>query len=280
MKLELLVFLVVMAIARPVDAQTLTLLWKTDPVFKVPESVLFDPKTEVLYVSNIDGASSERDGRGFISRVDPNGNILELEWVTGLNAPKGMGISHGKLYVADLSEIAVIDIASSKISSRIAITGARLLNDVTIDEDDNIYVSDSGTGKVHRIKTDGTFDTYFYSTNFTRINGLLALKDGELYIADAGSGIHYRLSADKKLSEFSKTSQGADRIVRVGKRGFIVSSWGGELYFVNDEGTANKLLDTREDKLNTADIAFNSRKRVLYVPTFLGNSVMAYSLRR
>ena len=280
MKQLVVCLLIAVAIVIPVDAQKLTLLWKTDPVFKVPESVLFDAKTNVLYVSNIDGASSERDGRGFISRIDPNGNILELEWVKELNAPKGMGISGGNLYVADLGEVAVIDIALSKIVKKIEIKGARLLNDVAIDDDENIYVSDSGTGKVHRVMSDGTYDTYFYSTDFARINGLLALKDSELYIADAGSGIHYRLSADKKLSEFSRTSQGADGIVRVGRNGFIVSSWGGELYFVDEEGVANKLLDTRENNLNSADIAFNSRKRVLYVPTFLGNSVMAYSFAR
>jgi hypothetical protein len=40
-------------------------------------------------LSNIDGKPDEKDGRGFISKISPvNGTIIELNWVTGLNAPK------------------------------------------------------------------------------------------------------------------------------------------------------------------------------------------------
>jgi hypothetical protein len=44
-------------------------------------------------VSNIDGKPDQKDQRGFISEVSPsNGSVVELDWLTGLNAPKGMAI--------------------------------------------------------------------------------------------------------------------------------------------------------------------------------------------
>ena len=60
---------------------------------KNPESVIYSPKQDILFVSNIDGKPNEKDQKGFISKVSPsNGNIIELSWITGLNAPKGMAI--------------------------------------------------------------------------------------------------------------------------------------------------------------------------------------------
>ncbi|MGC2597753.1 MAG: hypothetical protein WA395_06455 [Nitrososphaeraceae archaeon] len=68
-------------------------LWETAAVFKNPESVIYSPKQDILFVSNIDGKPNEKDQKGFISKVSPsNGNIIELSWITGLNAPKGMAI--------------------------------------------------------------------------------------------------------------------------------------------------------------------------------------------
>jgi len=39
------------------------------------------------------------------------------------------------------------------------------------------------------------------------------------------------------------------------------------------------LLDTREQKRNTADIGYNPVERIVYVPTFFKKSVVAYKLK-
>src|SRR5688572_2375683 len=135
-------------------AQKLTLAWQTDTVFRVPESVLIDPVRKVCYVSNIDGASGEKDGKGFISKISPEGKVLALQWVTGLDAPKGMGIAGPHLYVADLFQVVVIDLTSGKIVRRIDVPDAKFLNDITVDKAGAVYVSDSSTGKIHLIKGD------------------------------------------------------------------------------------------------------------------------------
>ncbi|MCK5650134.1 MAG: B12-binding domain-containing protein, partial [Gemmatimonadetes bacterium] len=70
----------------------------TDVGFSVPESMLHDGVADVYLVSNINGSALEADGNGFISRVAPSGEVLELKWIDGetegvtLNGPKGMAI--------------------------------------------------------------------------------------------------------------------------------------------------------------------------------------------
>jgi DNA-binding beta-propeller fold protein YncE len=259
-------------------SQTLELKWKTDTLLKVPESVLFDAKGNLLYIANINGKSGEKDGNGFISKLSSDGKIIKLDWATGLDAPKGMGIYKTNLYVADITRVAVIDLESAKIIRMIDIEGAQFLNDITIDKDGNVYVSDSATGKIHRINED-KLEVYFESKDFKRINGLLAIDDG-LYIADAGNGTNYILSKNKTLTKYTETAQGADGIVLCGKNEYIVSSWGGEVYFVDANGKAQKMLDTKEQKLNSADIGYDKKEKIVFVPTFFGNSVMAYEFKK
>jgi hypothetical protein len=40
------------------------------------------------------------------------------------------------------------------------------------------------------------------------------------------------------------------------------------------------MLDTKEQKLNSADIAFDAKTNTVYIPTFFGNSVMAYTFSK
>jgi len=258
--------------------QTLQLKWSTDTLLRVPESVLFDSKANILYVSNIDGKSNEKDGKGFISKVSTDGKIITLEWGTGLDAPKGLGMSKGKLYVADLTRVAIFDLATGKLTGSVEIEGAEFLNDITVDSKGNVYVSDSAKGRIHKV-SDTKAELYFESPEFKRVNGLLALKDG-MYVADAGTGKNYKLSADKKLTQYAETAPGADGIVLVGKDEYIVSSWGGEVYYVDSNGKSQKMLDTKEQKLNSADIDFDSKTKTVFVPTFFGNKVMAYEFKK
>ncbi len=260
-----------------VHAQKLELKWKTDTLLRVPESVLYDQSKKVLYVANIDGAPDGKDGAGFISKVNLNGKIENLKWVTGLDAPKGLGVFGASLYVADISRVVVIDIASGKITSKIEVEGAKFLNDITVDKKGTVYVSDTGTGKIHILKNNKA-ELYFESSEFKGINGLLALNN-ELYVVDFGTGTNYKLSADKKLVKFTTTSEGADGVVPVGDGSFLVSNWNGEVYHVSAKGESKKLLDTKDQKVSAADIEYDAKSKTLYVPTFFANTVTAYTLK-
>lgn len=248
--------------------------WATDTVLKVPESVYFDGKNKVLYVANIDGQPWDKDGNGSIGKVGLDGKIIATEWVTGLNAPKGLGVYAGKLYVADVDAIAVIDISQGKIVDKINIDGAEGLNDLSVDGKGVIYVSDSKTKKIHRIDKG---KSAVLLENLQGPNGVLWNKSN-LYIVDAG-GL-YKVEADKSLTKLADGMEGGtDGIEPVGNGDFIVSCWAGVIYLVKADGNKEVLLDTRDQKINSADIGYDPATRTVYVPTFWKNGIVAYTLK-
>ena len=258
--------------------QTLTLKWKTDASLTTSESVAFDSKNNVLYVSCIDGKPDEKDGKGFIGKVSPDGKVLAAQWVSGLDAPKGLGIFKDNLYVADITKIVTINIPTGKVTGSVEVPGAKFLNDITVDKKGNVYASDTQTGKIHILK-DGKVDVFFESTEFKGVNGLLALQSG-MYVVDFPSGTNYKLSADKKLTTVGKTGEGADGIVPLGNDEYLISSWHGEVYFIDAKGESKKLVDTKEEKVNAADIEYDAKTKTLFVPTFFANGVTAYTFSK
>jgi len=253
---------------------TLAKTWESDSSFKVPECVLYSPAENILYVSNIDGKSSEKDLKGSISKVSPDGKTMTHNWAINLSAPKGMGIYEKKLFVADLQEVVVIDLNSGDILERIVVPGSVFLNDVTIAANGTVYVSDSHTGKVHQLKK-SVVSTYL--ENKVSINGLYA--DGnDLYLAVKDT--LYKADNNKILSVIATgMDESSDGIEMTNNKDFIVSCWNGIIYHIKKDGSKNVLLDTREQKINAADIGFDKAKNMLYVPTFFYNKVAAYQLK-
>ncbi|WP_423148258.1 ATP-binding protein [Rubrolithibacter danxiaensis] len=272
MKLSLVLILSFLVSGLKAQEHSLEKIWESDSL-AVPESVLHHAKTGILYVSLIDGKADEKDGKGGIAKLDANGKIISSDWVKGLNAPKGLGIYKNKLYAADIDEVAVIDLASGKVMQKIPVEGAVFLNDITVDGKGIVYVSDSGTGIVHRIEN-GKVSTYL--TDIKGVNGLLAAKN-DLYILSSDKV--QKADASKKLTEVTKLDQGGDGIEPVGNGDFIVSAWVGYINYVSADGKKQLLLDTHDKNKNTADIGFDAAKKIVYVPTFLGKSVVAYQLK-
>jgi hypothetical protein len=248
--------------------------WESDPSFKVPESVYFDKAGKVLYVSNIDGEPWGKDGNGSIGKLGLDGKVIAAEWVKGLQAPKGMALSKGTLWVADLSEVVGIDVAKGTVTGRVPVEGASKLNDLTVDAQGVLYVSDSETKKVHKIagKTVSTL-----LEGLKGPNGLLA-HGADLFLLDAGT--LYQVQADKKLKMLAEGMEGGtDGVEPIKGGGYLVSTWGGVIYHVGADGTKHVLVDTRPAKQNSADIGFDPETATVYVPTFFKNTVIAYSLQ-
>ncbi len=247
--------------------------WETDSTFKIPESVLYYAQEKILFVSNIDGKPDEKDLKGSISKLSLDGKKITHNWATNLSAPKGMGIFNQQLWVADLNEVVAIDLKNGKIVQRIPVEGAVFLNDLTIDKTGTIYVSDSRTGKVHRIK-DNKVTTFLEGQ--MNVNGLLVV-DNTLYFAVKDA--LWKTTPDKIITKIaSGMDESTDGIVKT-DRGLIVSCWNGVIYFINTDGSTTELLDTRAQKSNTADIGFDPLNNILYVPTFMKNKVVAYQLK-
>ena len=254
--------------------------WATDTVMQTPESVLYDATNDVIYVANIGAVNKEsQDGDGFISQLSPDGSVKELKWATGLNDPKGMGMYENTLYVTDLSEIVAIDIASGEVKDTYPVEGALFLNDITVSSDGKVYATDSDTDKIHLLDN-GQVSTWMNDSSLQRPNGLLA-EDDRLLLASANGGFLAPINMDNKTIEdhWIEEIPSADGIVKTANGHYIVSTWQGEVHYVDPENNrSQKLLDTKDQNINSADIGYIESQEMLLVPTFNDNRVVAYKV--
>ena len=62
--------------------------------------------------------------------------------------------------------------------------------------------------------------------------------------------------------------------------GIIVSDWNGQLFYIDQKFNKKLLLDTQKEGFNSADIQYFEDRNLLLVPTFSGNTVAAYRIRK
>jgi hypothetical protein len=247
-------------------------IWETTPTLKVPESVLHDAARDVLYVTNIDGEPWGDDGKGSVAKVGLDGKVIAVEWVTGLSAPKGMALHGRRLYVGDIDRVVVIDVDEGRIVERIAVAGAHGLNDVTVDAAGVVYVSDSRDKKIYALRAG---KASLVVDGLKAPNGVHVQGDALLFM-DNGSLFRRGPQGEKILLSAGPEGNG-DGLESV-PGGYVISYWPGLIQFAQADGTRVTLQDTTPDKIYAADIGYNAQKRVVYVPTFFGNTVAAYRL--
>lgn len=257
-------------------SEMLTPVWNTEKVFDIPESVCYDEARDVLYVSSIKGKPTDEDRNGFISVLTTDGEIKELKWVTGLDAPKGMGVLGDKLYVSDINELAEIDINTGEVVKRYPAPEALFLNDIAIDKDGNVYVSDMSATTIYRL-SGGEFKVWMDDEVLTGPNGLYT-EGGYLYV---GCMKILKVSLeDGSYETVADETGGIDGLEATGKNSFLFSDWTGNVYHVELGSDPLKLLDTTKAGMNAADIEYIPSKNLLLVPTFLDNRVFAYKLNQ
>lgn len=273
-----LLFAVALLLTRLAAAQTLTKTWESDTLLQTPESVLWDAGSRSLYAACMNGDAWTADGNGYIAKLSPDGKITTLKWATGLDAPKGMAVSGGKLYAADVTKIRVIDLKTGQLEKTLEPEGAKQLNDATVAPDGTVYVTDMGRSMVLQVKN-GQVSTFLEDKSLERPNGVRAV-GGKMYVVDAGKGIFYEINADKSLRKIAEGMPRGDGIEPVGNGDFLVSQWMGKVNHVAADGKVTQLLDTETQKINAADIGFDPKTNTVFVPTFFKNSIAAYRLSK
>lgn len=248
---------------------SLTLLWETDTNFRVNESVLYHDG--VLYVSNIAGMPTEKNGTGFIAKLSKEGQVEVMEWAKDLDAPKGMGVLDGKMYVTNITELVEVDMASGEILNRYPVEGSEFLNDVAIG-DGKVFFSDMNTGKLHVLEN-GEVKTL--AQGKTDLNGL-AFYNGQLYGVNA-NGLQTISEDGTGGTTINGEIRGGDGLVVIDENTFLVSRWVGEIWLIQN-GEATKLLDSKEDEVQTADIGYIHETQTVLVPRFFSHKVSAYKL--
>ncbi|HEX2967519.1 MAG TPA: hypothetical protein VHO46_00325 [Bacteroidales bacterium] len=256
---------------------TLTEVWRTDTTLLTPESVIYDIKRDILYVSDLNQEPRMKDDNGFISQIDKNGKILNLRWIEGMSSPKGMTIVGDTLYAADVDEIIVIDIIAGKIVRKIPVKGARMLNDMTSGKDGVIYFSDTDANKIYKLS--GLKTEEWYYEGLSGPNGLLLRGDSLFVASQEANNFAYIDVIAKRFKVLTDSITHADGIAYTGIPGYyLVTDWDGEIFIINPDFTKTTLLNTKDKQINTADIEFIPEENLLFVPAFFGNCVIAYRL--
>ncbi len=249
-------------------------LWQSEASLKVPESVLYDAGRKVLYTSNIDGDKPwEDDGKGSIGKLGLDGKVINAEWVTGLNAPKGMGMSGNFLYVTDNDDVVTIDIEAGKIIDRLPVPNAATINDLAVSENGTIYITDSTKGEIHSL-INGVFTNVV--KGLTGLNGVHHSNDELVFVADGQLNI-LKKGKVKKIADGMEGH--VDGVERIDQDSWLVSCWRGPVYHVTRKGKVTLLLDGRPTETSAADLGYDPVNKIAYFPGFWKNFVVAYQLK-
>jgi sugar lactone lactonase YvrE len=250
-----------------------------------PESVYVDADSGFIFVSDIGGAPDQRDGNGYISKLSSDGSVVSINWVTGLNAPKGLRSYKGTLWTADLDEVVGIDIASGKITSRTKIQGANFLNDVACGEDGTVYVSDTVGSRIYAVK-DGKASVLAEGDDIEYPNGLLV--EGDKLIVGGwgkpepdfttkvpGRLFSLNIRTKQKTLITPEPTANIDGLESDGQGGYIISDYmAGKIMQVGADG---KTTVVKQLKQGAADIAYVPSQKLVIVPEMSQNRIAAYT---
>lgn len=250
-------------------------IWETPDILTTSESVCYDSTNQALYVSCIDGNPTEKDGNGFIAKLTMNGEVEMFRWAGSLNAPKGMGIYNGALYVTDIDRVVKLNLENGEILRVMEVEGAKFLNDITVGPNGSVYVSDMHSTNIYRVKDD-EINLWLSSAELENPNGLNFL--GEELLIGTNNGIYAVNMADKSVRQLVGDTGGIDGLEIHGEGYFIISDWSGKVQMVHPTKSPIVLFNTSDQGINAADIAYIADLNMLLVPTFSDNRVTAYEI--
>jgi sugar lactone lactonase YvrE len=265
---------------------------------KHPESVLHDPAQDVYFVSNIDGPSAMKDGRGFIARVRPDGSIEELGWVASgkndvaLHAPKGMAITGDTLWVTDIDVVRGFDRRSGAptVTIDLAPHGAVFLNDLVAAPNGALYATDTqikpdergnvahpGADQLFRIGPDRVPSTALSTDRFMRPNGIALDKRAErfLIVSYGGDTIFAWKPGSGNIEPLAAGPGQFDGIeIADDGRVFITSQSTASLWELRD----GRLIEMILNLPGAADLGYDAKRRRLMVPLTAANRVEVYEI--
>lgn len=255
--------------------------------FMGPESVIYDSKRNIVFVSNINGDPNVMDGNGFISTLRPDGTIIKLKWVDGLNAPLGMVLSGDRIYVSDVDSLVEIEIDRGRISGRWKAPSPIFLNDTAVDSEGRVYMSDMMGDTIYRL-ANGKLSAWVKDSALQSPNGLMVEGDnlivGSWGVRTEGfatSMVGHLKSVSLKTGEISSLGDGSpvgnlDGLESDGSGAYLVTDWmAGSLYRITASGKADLLLDLNQ---GAADLEYIQSKHLAIIPMMMDGKVIAYEV--
>jgi hypothetical protein len=256
--------------------------------FGWPESVGCDSGHNVLYVSQFGGEKPNppaKDGKGYISKVSPDGTILEQHaFNVQMNKPKGIWIEGTRLWVTDIDSIWIFDTVSKQYK-HLMIPGITFANDVAI-WNGGAYVSDNRADELYRIEPADFLRgaapriTKVWEKTGIFPNGLWPGKDGRLIMVGMESpekpkGI-WAMDRDGKLEALSRPIGRLDGLYERADGTLLATDWdSGSVFRYGPNGHVQVL---GKDFKGPADLCVMGD--TVYVPDLVKGEVRLIKLDR
>lgn len=273
-----------------------TVLEIADAGFENPSAIIADTVADVYLVSNRHGDLGERDGQGFISRLSPDGEVLDLFWIhlpgaeMALHSPKGMAIRGDSLFVADLDCVRIYHRETGAPQARICLDGDPYLSDVDVGPEGSVFVTSSGlrrgatdlepTGDdaVYRmVLTAGSrSSTLAMDPELGNPSGIAVGRRG-IFVTTSGTGEIFRLTpTGEKTTVIPRSGRHLDGIVFLPDGGFAFSSWSDSaVHMVSAEG---RLIRVRDAIPEPGGIGYDPARHRLLVPVVGENRILFMDL--
>lgn len=255
----------------------------------LPESFIYDPTSDSFFISNLgpsDGPSG-KDNDGYITRLSGDFKKRIDGWIAGgdeisLNAPKGLAVYNGVLFVADIDRLLGFSIKTGKqvLDVKLKNMGAVFLNDVTADDTGNIYVTCTGSGKVFRYSTvKNSSDIWITTGKIATPNGIVFLpKEKSFLILSYADGIIFKFDkAGERLSETATGFTSLDGVDYDLKGNIYFSSYTRGKIWVMVKGVSAARI-VYEVNSSPADISVDRKHGYLLVPIMMDNKAVVLQL--
>ena len=242
-----------------------------------PEAVRYDESQNVYFISNFDGGGNDLDSNGFITKVDADGNVVDLNFMTGtdefpFHAPRGMYIEKGLLWVADVTGIHVFETKTGTQEKFIDFSSFQpgFLNDVSGDGSGSIYVTDTGKPIVYKIENDSP--SVFLDSLPVYPNGItFSLLKNEFVLAPwRGDTTFYSFRITKEVEKHYTFQGGNFDGLEFDEGMLLAASQVDQSIRVND-GSSNKILIHTIGR--PADIGIDRTNKIIAVPYIALNRV-------
>tara|TARA_R110000868_G_scaffold383578_7_gene650653 strand:+ start:2596 stop:3414 length:819 start_codon:yes stop_codon:yes gene_type:complete len=251
--------------------------------FEGPEAVRYDEELDVYFVSCFVGSTSG-DANGYVSKVSSSGEIQELKFMVGteeypFDAGRGMYITGDTLWVADHSGVHYFNKKSGKQLGFVDFGAFEngFINDIVQANDGNLYVTDTGTRSLFRIKN---FVAELVTDELPIMpNGITKLPSGQLAFAPWNDGPEiYQYNVETDMLSVYGTAAGSNNYdgIEYFDDGLITSTQFDSSLHLMINGL-DKLFIKLPGK--PADIAIDPNRNIVAVPYVALNRVDFWKLK-
>ncbi len=254
-----------------------------------PATVLYDGLSDSYLVANVNGDRYAKDNNGFVSRVSPQGEMIQEQWIAGgqrgvtLHGPLGMALWGGFLFVADIEEIRQFDRRTGEKLGSWKVPKAARLHGVAVTLTGTVYASDEGRASKDAAK--GALFRFNLAAgeapsaikNSPERPTALVVQDNKLVLIGGTASQILQLEESGEFTSLARLpAQGLDGLAAMAGGTFLVASRSaGAIYQVDSEGHSHVMF---EGLPSTAGIGFDNVRLRILIPLADENQLLIRTL--